>query len=87
MGRHIIDSVNVKMTKDSSSNSVKLRQMSTSELFQSSDNGMHYVILVEQSTNKYNRQVLVMPNLIVGLNNLLNDFKQILLGNGVNIVG
>jgi replicative DNA helicase len=82
-----MDSVNAKMTNDASFNSLMLHQMSTTQLFQSSIDGLHDTTMAEQSTAADNSQVPGMPSFVVGLNNLVNDVKQILFQNGVNIVG
>jgi len=88
MGQHIIDSVNAKMTNDASSNSIMLHQMSTTQLFGTSIDESHDTIMTEQSTSSSDSQVPDMPNFVVGLNNLVNDVKQILIyQKGVNIVG
>lgn len=87
MGQHIIDSVNAKMTNDATSNSIMLHQMSTTELFGTSIDESNDTVMAEQSTSS-SSQVPDMPNFVVGLNNLVNDVKQILIyPKGVNIVG
>ena len=87
MGRHIIESVNDKITNDASFNSLMLQQMSTTQLFQSSIDGLHDATMAEQFTSSCNSQVPRVPSFVVGLNNLVNDVKQILLQNGVKILG
>jgi len=87
MGRHIMDSVNVKMTNHASSNSFMLHQMSSTKLFESFIDGLHDTTMAEQSTDSGNSQVPAPPNFVVGLNNLVDDVKQILFQKGVSIVG
>lgn len=87
IGRHIIDSVNAKMTNDASFNSVMLQQMSATQPFQSSIDGLHGTRMEEHSTSSCNLQVPGMPSFVVGLNNVVNDVKQILFQNEVSIVG
>lgn len=87
MGQHIIDSVNAKMTNDASFNSLMLQQMSAIQLFQISIDGLHDTTMDEWFTTNCNSQVPSMPSFVVGLDNIVNDVKHILLQNGVSISG
>ena len=73
--------------KDATSNFTMLHQISTTELFGTSIDESNDTVMVEQSTSN-SSQIPHMPNFVVGLNNLVNDIKQILLyQKGVNIIG
>ena len=85
-----MESVNVRMNNDSSSNSFMLHQMSTTELFQSAIDGSYDTTMSEQSkkfTDNDNSQLSSMPNFVVGLNNIVSDVEHILFKKGVSIVG
>jgi hypothetical protein len=43
--------------------------------------------MAEHSTRSNNSQAPSMPSFVVGLNNHVNDVKQVLFQNGVNVVG
>uniref|UniRef100_A0A0C9RGS0 TSA: Wollemia nobilis Ref_Wollemi_Transcript_25735_2823 transcribed RNA sequence n=1 Tax=Wollemia nobilis TaxID=56998 RepID=A0A0C9RGS0_9CONI len=80
MGRHIMESVNGRMTRDPEYNSLMLQQMSTDQ------------VLFEDDTNRQDSagcsaQVPDLPHFVVGLGNLINNVKQILFQVDVDIVG
>eukprot|EP00253_Pinus_taeda_P017312 PITA_17312 len=87
MGRHIIESVNAKFTSDASFNSFMLQQMSSIQLFHSSIDGLHDTTMDEQSASICNSQIPGIPSFVVGLNIPVDDVKQILFQNEVNIIG
>ncbi|KAH9326585.1 hypothetical protein KI387_006763, partial [Taxus chinensis] len=84
MGRHIIDSVNAKMTNDVVSNIRMLQQMSTDQLMFSKDDATSGGA---QDLISCSAHVPNLPNFVVGLSNVINTIKQILFQNDVDIVG
>ncbi|KAH9299554.1 hypothetical protein KI387_031236, partial [Taxus chinensis] len=84
MGRHIIDSVNAKMTNDVVSNTLMFQQMNTDQLLFSKDDATSGGA---QDLISCNAHVPDLPNFVLGLSNVINAVKQILLQNDVDIVG
>ncbi|KAH9297959.1 hypothetical protein KI387_029641 [Taxus chinensis] len=92
MGRHIIDSVNAKMTNDAVSNTLMLQQMSTDQLLFSKDDAtsggaQDLIGCSAQDLIGCSAHVPDLPNFVVGLSNVINAVKQILFQNDVDIVG
>ncbi|GLJ44172.1 hypothetical protein SUGI_0921760 [Cryptomeria japonica] len=84
MGQHIIHIFNTKMTNDAVCNTVILQNMSVDQLLFDKDDATSGR---GQEFTGSSAQVPDLPNFVVGLQNLINDFKQILFQKDVGIVG
>ncbi|KAH9293799.1 hypothetical protein KI387_040999, partial [Taxus chinensis] len=84
MGRHIIDSINAKMTNDVVFNIRMLQQMNIDQLLFSKDDATSGGA---QDLIGCSAHAPDLPNFVVGLSNVINVVKQILFHNDVDIVG
>jgi ABC-type glutathione transport system ATPase component len=68
------------------SNTIMLQQINTTQVCQTSSDAMHETTAAQQAISCAS-QVPDVPKFVVGLDNPINDVKQILLQNDVNVLG
>jgi len=74
------------ITNNPISNTIMLQQINTTQVCQTSSDAMHETTAAQQAISCAS-QVPDVPKFVVGLDNPINDVKQILLQNDVNVLG
>eukprot|EP01018_Ginkgo_biloba_P004416 Gb_41056 [translate_table: standard] len=86
MGQHIIEIVNSKITNDANTNTLMLQQMNMAEIFGRSISQSYDGVMIEEPINS-SFHVPDMPSFVVGLNNIINDVKELVFQRDVDVIG